>query len=93
MMLNAPRPKTLSDSENLSSAMAYGIRLCTMTPEAGEGMDRNGRMWRWHFGENVGPLFVDHRGEPLEVQPIKENHPAWEPFNKWLESRRATARR
>lgn len=76
-----------ANSELLFSSMTYGVRLCTMTPHSGEGRDRRGRLWRWEFGEHVGPLFVDKRGEPLKVQPIDEDHPAWEPFGKWLATR------
>jgi len=69
--------------------MAYAIRICNTTPHSGEGYDRHGRLWRWDFGEYVGPIFLGKRGDPLKVQPRSERHPAWEPFNKWLNERKA----
>ena len=32
-----------------------------------------------------GPEFLRKDGEFLKQQPMYENHPAWEPFEKWLE--------
>lgn len=67
--------------------MTYRVRICNMTPHHGEGRDRNGKLWRWDFGEYVGPLFVNKRGDPLKVQPLSEDHPAWQPFEKWFAQR------
>lgn len=64
--------------------MSYGIRICNLSPHYGQGKDRYGKLWRWDFGEHVGPTFLKKNGEPLERQPTEEKHPAWEPFNKWL---------
>lgn len=59
------------------------LHICTFTTHTAEGMDRNGRLWRWDFSPEFGPLFLDHKGVPLKVQPIAEKHPAWVPFNEW----------
>lgn len=68
--------------------MAYGVRICNLSPHSGEGFDRNGKLWRWDFGEYVGPTFVNQDGTPIKNQPMKETHPAWEPFNRWLAERK-----
>ena len=51
----------------------------------GEGIDRNGKLWRWEFQERFGPLFLRKDGEPLVNQPIAEDHPAWKPLIEWFE--------
>lgn len=60
------------------------LHICCFTTHQGEGVDRNGKRWRWDFSEMFGPTFLDHRGEPLTRQPMSERHPAWAPFNAWL---------
>ena len=50
----------------------------------GEGIDKNGKLWRWEFQAYYGPMFLKKDGEPLKNQPERENHPAWEPFEVWL---------
>ena len=50
----------------------------------GEGKDSNEKNWRWEFSPQFGPLFLRKDKEPLKNQPIKENHPSWKPFYKWL---------
>jgi len=60
------------------------VHICNMSPHHGEGVDRNGKLWRWDFGYMVGPTFVNKSGEPLKNQPMTESHPAWEPFERWL---------
>lgn len=37
------------------------------------------------FCRNSGPLLVDADGEPLEEQPISDDHPFWGPFEVWLD--------
>lgn len=64
--------------------MVNHVRICNLSPLHGEGTDRNGKLWRWDFGEYFGPTFVGKKGDPLPVQPMEEDHPAWEPFEKWL---------
>lgn len=66
----------------------YGVRICSFHEADGEGVDINGRKWRWEFSSQFGPLFVDPRGNPLKVQP-GEKSPAWPVFNRWLDQRRA----
>lgn len=61
--------------------------ICCLPTDFGEGVDRNGRLWRWEFSEMFGPLFVDKKGDPLRVQPISEKHAAWQPFEHWLADR------
>lgn len=53
----------------------------------GSGKDSTGKVWRWTFNPRFGPLFETKDGEPLVNQPIRENHPAWEPFLRWQEER------
>lgn len=36
------------------------------------------------FNERFGPLVTDRIGDPLETQPVHENHPFWLPFTAWL---------
>lgn len=59
------------------------VFVCNLFPYEGSCVI-NGRTWRWEFGDYVGPLFVDKRGEPLKNQP-RENNPVWEKFHDWLE--------
>lgn len=67
--------------------MTYGVRLCYFGEAIGEGVDINGRMWRWEFSKQFGPVFVDKtHGDPLYVQPA-ENSPAWPVFELWLAER------
>lgn len=68
--------------------MSYGIRICNMTPESGEGFGRDRKLYRWLFGEQIGPVFVKANGDPMKNQPIDENHPCWRPFEEWLEKRK-----
>lgn len=58
-------------------------RKCSHAVYTGQGKDRTGHLWRWEFSPQFGPLFVGVRGEALERQPIRPNHRAWEPFEKW----------
>lgn len=44
---------------------------------------RKRRTW-FEFSWRFGPVLVDMRGDPIEKQPIAEDHPFWEPFNAWL---------
>jgi hypothetical protein len=69
--------------------MAYGVRICSFHDASGEGVDINGRMWRWDFSRQFGPLWIDHRGNPLKVQPA-ETSPAWSVFNRWYEEWKKT---
>lgn len=73
--------------------MAYGVRICNLSPHSGEGVDRNGKLWRWDFGEYMGPTFLGKNGDPLKNQPMSEKHPAWEPFNRWLANRQPTSKK
>jgi len=63
----------------------YGdyCRKCSHALYFGEGKDRNGKLWRWEFNPMFGPMFLRKDGEFLKQQPVYENHPAWEPFEKW----------
>jgi hypothetical protein len=72
----------------------YVARLCLCcTPtHQGEGVDRNGRLWRWEFSPQFGPLFVNQQGDPLLVQPMSERHPVWPVFNEWLAAHQAKKR-
>ncbi|HDZ14874.1 hypothetical protein LCGC14_1109620 [marine sediment metagenome] len=58
---------------------------CSHALYFGEGKDRNGKLWRWEFNPMFGPEFLRKDGEFLAKQPVYENHPAWEPFEKWQE--------
>ncbi|MDO9463725.1 MAG: hypothetical protein Q7J67_00245 [bacterium] len=51
----------------------------------GEGIDKNGKLWRWRFQAYYGPMFLKTDGDPLKNQPERENHPAWGPFEAWQE--------
>lgn len=66
----------------------YGVRICSFHDADGDGVDYNGRTWRWEFSRLFGPLFVDQRGSPLRVQP-GERSPAWKVFERWYEKWRA----
>lgn len=67
--------------------MSYGVRICYFCEAIGEGVDINGRVWRWEFGRQFGPVFIDKRnGDPLDVQPA-EKSPAWPVFEHWLAER------
>jgi len=50
----------------------------------GEGEDKKGKIWKWEFRSYGGPLFLRKDGEPLVNQPTEDDHPAWEPFEKWF---------
>ena len=56
---------------------------CSHARFEGEGRDKRGKLWRWEFSPQYGPLFLRTDGEPLVHQPIREDHPAWEPFEAW----------
>ena len=56
---------------------------CSHATWFGRGKDRNGKLWLWEFSPRLGPLFLRKDGVPLVYQPIDEDHPAWEPFEKW----------
>jgi hypothetical protein len=66
-----------------------GDVICIYPPPGsikfGEGIDRNGKLWKWEFTDRFGPLFLRKDGEPMVNQPIHENHPAWEPFREWFD--------
>lgn len=64
----------------------YGIRICSFHETDGEGVDVNGRTWRWEFSSQFGPLFVDTRGNPIKIQP-PEKSPAWPVFQCWYDQR------
>lgn len=66
----------------------YGVRICSFHEADGEGVDINGRVWRWEFSRQFGPLFTDGNGKPLENQP-GERSPAWPVFNRWYEARQS----
>jgi hypothetical protein len=68
--------------------MAYGWRVCSFHDAEGEGVDINGRTWRWEFSRQFGPTFLDKDGDPLRVQPA-EKSPAWRVFNRWYDEWRA----
>ena len=60
---------------------------CSHAGYFGEGSDIKGKLWRWSFNPMFGPLFLRKDGEPVERQPMRENHPAWGPFEKWAKER------
>lgn len=43
----------------------------------------------FEFTQVFGPLITDRHGEPLDDQPVLEDHPFWKPFNAWLAAHRA----
>jgi len=59
---------------------------CSHAVWLGAGKDKNGKVWRWEFNSRFGPIFLRKNLEPLVNQPI-EDHPAWEPFEKWQRER------
>ena len=59
---------------------------CSHAHSLAEGQDSRGKTWRWSFNSRFGPLFLRKDGEPLVHQPIREGHPAWEPFEKWYKT-------
>ena len=68
----------------------YGCDYCRECSHAiffGSGKDVNGKMWKWEFAPYFGPLFLRKNGVPLKNQPGHEDHPAWEPFERWGERR------
>jgi len=76
------------------SCTAWGCDYCPECYHAmfdGQGIDRNGNTWKWDFQPYSGPLFVRWDGIPLKRQPSREDHPAWEPFERWNEGRDITA--
>ena len=60
---------------------------CSHAINSGQGVDSKGKMWRWEFNKRFGPLFLRVDGEPLKRQPVKGDHPAWEPFTAWWKER------
>ena len=83
----------LADSEGEKEIMECTSIMCGAEPGTtpyckecsharydGEGIDRNGKLWRWSFNPRFGPLFLRKDGEPLKNQPMTENHPAWDAF-------------
>ena len=69
----------------------YGCDYCAECSHAafdGEGMDCNGRTWRWSFNPMFGPVFLCKDGEPMARQP-GEFHPVWDAFNDWHEKWKA----
>jgi len=73
--------------------MTYGVRICNLTPERGEGYGRDGKLYRWEFGEYIGPVFVGKNGDPLKNQPVRENYPCWKPFEEWFAQRKPKEKR
>ena len=65
------------------SSMGSHCMNCSHSIWLGEGKDKNGKVWRWEFNSRFGPTFLRKDLEPLVNQPIEEDHPAWEPFEKW----------
>ena len=57
---------------------------CSHSIFLGEGTDINGKKWKWEFNRMFGPIFLRKDDEPLKNQPISENHPVWEVFEKWI---------
>lgn len=66
---------------------------CSHALYEGHGEDVAGKVWRWTFNPQFGPLFLRKDGEPLARQPIRENHPAWGPFQRWLDKRQSRIRK
>jgi len=63
------------------------VRVVCITSNAHHicsGRDANGKMWHWEFNSYFGPTFTDAKGNILKRQPMRENHPAWKPFETWL---------
>jgi hypothetical protein len=56
---------------------------------SGSGRDARGRMRYWDFHAYLGPIFTDANGNVLKRQPVKENDPAWKPFEAWFADKRA----
>jgi hypothetical protein len=67
--------------------------VCVFPPPGslhfGEGVDRNGKIWRWEFHEWMGPSFLRKDWETFLKRQPGEGSPAWEVFNKWLAERSA----
>jgi len=67
---------------------ANGIKvICIFPPPGslkfGEGVDGNGKTWRWEFHPWMGPTFTRKDGKFLRNQP-GESSPAWAVFEAWL---------
>jgi hypothetical protein len=54
-----------------------------MVPTDGT-VEVDGKIVRFEFTRIFGPLLVDDNAQPLEEQPIFEDHPFWAPFLAWL---------
>jgi len=48
--------------------------------------DRRG--WLFEFSDRFGPVFLTNSGDVSKKQPVKETHPFWAPFEKWMKSGR-----
>lgn len=47
-----------------------------------------GKEWRFEFSEMFGPALLTKQNEVAKSQPISEDHPFWEPFNRWMKAGR-----
>ena len=54
---------------------SHGYRL-------GEGVDKNGKTWKFEMWNQFGPQFLRKDGVPLKNQP-GEDSPAWDVFEEW----------
>lgn len=61
-------------------------RRCSHAWWYGEGRDRHGKLWRWHFNPRFGPKFLRKDRKPLKRPPTEEGHMVWEPFNRWVKT-------
>lgn len=59
---------------------------CSHYMREAEGVDKNGKTWRWEFHNYCGPVFLRKDGQPLKRHP-GEHSPAWDVFNKWWETK------
>ena len=42
------------------------------------------RVWRFEFSDMFGPSLLTKDGEIAEHQPVSEQDPFWEPFERWF---------
>ena len=70
---------------SIAACNAYGSTYCLECLHSvflGEGIDREGKKWRWKFSPMFGPFFLRKDGEELERQP-EDGGEAWETFGRW----------
>ena len=70
---------------SLNAACVPPTDYCSKCSHAywpGSGTDSNGKLWKFQFNPQHGPIFLRQDGEPLKNQP-GEKSGAWQVFKSW----------